>query len=45
MAWSKSRAATALSGHLGVPVQFRADASYDDQLAEIARLVGLLVTR
>jgi len=45
MAWSKSRAATALSGHLRVPVEFRPDSSYDDQLAEIARLVGLLETR
>ena len=42
MAWSKSRAATALSWHLGVPVQFLADSSYEDQLAEIARLVALL---
>ena len=45
MAWSKSRAATALSGHLGVPVEFRADASYEYQLAEIASLVGLLESR
>lgn len=42
MAWSKSRAATALSGHLGLRVSYRADASYDDQLAEIARLKDLL---
>jgi len=42
MAWSKSRAATALSRHLGIRVNFRADASYDDQLAEIARLAELL---
>jgi hypothetical protein len=45
MAWAKSRAATAISWHLGVPVEFRADASYDDQLAEIARLVELLAAR
>ena len=42
MAWSKSRAATALSRHLGIRVTFRPDSSYDDQLAEIARLVSLL---
>jgi len=42
MAWSKSRAATALSWHLGVSVNFRADSSYEDQLSEIARLVALL---
>ena len=45
MAWSKSRAATALSLHLGVPVEFRADSSYDDQLAEIAKLMELLAAR
>ena len=42
MAWSKSRAATALSRHLEIRVTFRPDSSYDDQLAEIARLVSLL---
>jgi len=42
MAWAKSRAATALSLHLGVSVRFRADASYDDQLREIAHLESLL---
>jgi hypothetical protein len=45
MAWSKSRAATAISWHLGVPVEFRADSSYDDQMREIARLVELLAGR
>jgi len=45
MAWSKSRAATAISWHLGVPVEFLADSSYDDQLREIARLVELLAAR
>ena len=42
MAWSKSRAATALSLHLGAPVRFRADASYEDQLSEISALESLL---
>ncbi len=45
MAWAKSRAATALSRHLGVPVRFRADASYQDQLREIAALESLLTER
>ena len=42
MAWAKSRSATALSRHLGVPVRFRADASYQDQLREIAAIESLL---
>lgn len=42
MAWAKSRSATALSRHLGVPVSFRADASYQDQLREIAAIESLL---
>jgi hypothetical protein len=45
MAWSKSRAATALSRHLSIPVAFRPDASYEDQLAEVDRLVALLKER
>ena len=45
MAWSKSRAATALSLHLGAPVRFRADASYEDQLSEIAALESLIEER
>jgi hypothetical protein len=45
MAWAKSRSATALSRHLGVPVQFRADASYQDQQNEIAALESLLAKR
>ena len=42
MAWSKSRAATALSAYLGVELAFRADASYEDQLKEIAKLSAIL---
>ncbi len=42
MAWAKSRSATALSRHLGVPVRFRADASYQDQLREITAIESLL---
>ena len=42
MAWAKSRAAEALSQRAGVPCVFRADGSWDDQMAEADRLEGLL---
>ena len=45
MAWAKSRAATALSKHLGKPVRYRADASYEDQLSEISTLESLIGER
>lgn len=45
MAWSKSRAATALAKHLDLPLRFRADASYEDQLREISALESRLAER
>jgi len=42
MAWSKARAALALSARAGVPCSFDPDASYADQRAETERLARLL---
>ncbi len=42
VAWPKSRAAEALSRHLGVDCQFRPDASFEDQETETRRLEALL---
>ena len=42
MAWSKSRAAQALSLRAGVPCTFDPDASYADQRAEREQLAALL---